>query len=135
MKVLFVKEVLGLTKLHYYLKTENEEKHNEYLKDLLENGYLEDLTEVFTEEADKNFIRTAHGFLELDNKIYCMPNEWSEQGKHLRTDKKGIEIIEKYNQFLKKPMKIDFEEIKEEDFDRMYIMQWEDCSESVMFNE
>lgn len=135
MRVLFVKEVLGLTRLHYYLKRENEEKHNEYLKELLDNGYLEDLTEIFTEESDKKFIRTSHGFLELNNKIYSMPHEWDERGKCLRTDNKGIEIIEKYNAFLENPMKIDFKEIKEEDFERMCIIEWEDGSESVMFNE
>lgn len=62
-----------------------------------------------------------------------MPSNWSDSAKKMRTDEIGIEIIKKYNEFLKNPMKLSFKEIKEEDFDRMYITEWDDGSESVLF--
>jgi len=135
MKVLFVRQVLGLSQLHYYLKTENSVKHDEYLTELLEAGYLEDVSDVFVEEEDKKFVRSAAGFLETDKGIYVMPSSWDIRGKRMRTDEKGIEIIQKYNQFLTRTMKIEFKEIKEEDFERMTIAEWDDGSESVLFNE
>lgn len=135
MKVLYVREVLGLAKLHYYLRLDNKEKHDQYLTELLNAGYLEDVSEVFTTEEDKNFVRTSHGFLENQEKIYVMPSNWDEIGRRLRTEDIGIAIVEKYNQYLDKPMTIEFKEIEEKDYARMFIAEWDDGSESVLFNE
>lgn len=55
MKVLYVAEVLGLTRLHYYLKTENATKHDEYLLELLKENYLEDVSDVFVKMKIKSF--------------------------------------------------------------------------------
>ena len=133
MKVLYVAEVLGLTRLHYYLKTENATKHDEYLLELLKENYLEDVSDVFVTDEDKDFFNNAFGFIEIKDKLYTMPSNWSDSAKKMRTDEIGIEIIKKYNEFLKNPMKLSFKEIKEEDFDRMYITEWDDGSESVLF--
>lgn len=135
MKVLFVRQVLGLAQLHYYLKTENPQKHDEYLTELLEAGYLEDVSDVFVEKEDKDFIRNAAGFLENEKGIYVMPSSWDIRVKRMRTEEKGIAIIEKYNPYLSRVMEIEYKEIKDEDFERMTIAEWDDGSESVLFNE
>ena len=132
MQVLFINEVLGLSKLHYYLKRENPQKHDEYLKELLEYGYLEDVSEVFIEEEDKKFARNAFGFLEIENKFYVMPNSSDELSKKLRTERKGIEIIEKYNKLLKEPMNLQYKQIEQNQLEKMTVVEWEDGSESVV---
>lgn len=115
MKVLFVNEVLGLTKLHYFLKSENSDKHNEYLLSLLKEDYLEDISDIFSSEKERDMVRDSFGFIEVNNKLYTMPFNWSDKSKKLRTEEKGINIIVNYNQYLVHPMKISFKEISESD--------------------
>ena len=133
MKVLYVAEVLGLTKLHYFLKDENSDKHDEYLLELLNAGYLEDISDVFPSDKDREMVRGCFGFLEKENNLYTVPFTWSELNKKMRTEEKGIDIITKYNKFLDNPMIISFEEIDESSYEKMYVTEWEDGSESVMF--
>lgn len=131
MKVLFVNEVLGLINLHYMLKREDNQKHKEYLIELLNEGYMEDISEIFSEEIDKKSIRHAHGILEINNTMYSFPYYDTEQQKRLRVETKGHEIIAKYNVLLKNPMKIEFKEFDENNYNRIIIQEQEDGSEFI----
>lgn len=131
MKVLYISDVLGLIKLHYYMYKSNKSLHDEYMKELLENKYLEDITEVFDNERD--FIRNNAGFIENENKIYAFSSNFSKESKRLRTEKKGQEIIEKYNKLSQMKLKIQYKEIEEKDFERVVIVEWDDGSESILF--
>lgn len=133
MKVLYVAEVLGLSKLHYFLKDENSQKHDEYLLSLLKENYLEDISDIFISEEDRNMVKNTFGFIEVDNKLYTVPFTLSEKSKKMRTEEKGINIILYYNKYLNIPMKISFKEINNNDFEKIYITEWDDGSESVLF--
>ena len=135
MRVLFVKEVLGLSRLNYYLHKENINAHKDYLLELLEAGYLNDISEVFPNEEDKALMRNSEAVLETNGNMYIYPCAWDEMGKKMRTEKKGIEIIEKYNKFLNDPIVLQFKEIENKDYERVIIVEWEDGSEDILFKD
>lgn len=135
MRVLFVNEVLGLTRLHYYLMKEDNNEHKNYLIELLEAGYLENVSDIFHTKEDKMLMSSNDGYLEYEGNMYKFPSVWEEKCKKLRTEENGIRIIEKYNQRLKKTINLQYKSIKEEDYNRMIVVEWEDGSESVLFNE
>lgn len=133
MKVLFVREVLGLARLQYALKKEDDVKHTDYLEELLHNGFLEDVSDIFGKE-DRELLKDYPGFLEKENSFYMVPEE-TELSRKMRTDSKCVNIIEKYNRLVKNPMHIEFREITDEEYERMIIVYGEDGSESVVLYE
>lgn len=135
MKILFINEILGLTNLHYMLKKENNQMHKEYLIELCNEGYMEDISEIFSEEYEKETIRHSHGILEINNNIYNFPSSDTEISKRLRIETKGHEIIDKYNSLLKSPMKIEFKEFKEQDYKSILIQERDDGSEFIDFTK
>lgn len=135
MKILFVKEVLGLGRLHSRLGKENEELRKKYLMELISAGYMEDISDVFPNDEDREIMRTSDGILESEGKLYNFPCSWDAKSKCMRTEEKGIEIIERYNSMLNKPINISSKELKEEDYERVTIIEWEDGSEGILFNE
>lgn len=135
MRVLFANNVLGLSRLSYDLSKENIPEHKNYLLELLEQGYMNDISDIFPTEEDRILMRNSEAVLETNGNMYIFPCSWDETGRKMRTDEKGIGIIEKYNQMLEKPMVFQFKEIKEEDYKRMVVVEWEDGSEAILFND
>ena len=135
MKVLYVGESGGLSNLSYHLRIQDKELNARFLTELLEAGYLQDVTELFGKNEDLEWMRASGGVLDVGDNIYDLPFSWDEKFKRMRTDDTSIEIHEKYNAMLKNPLVFSYKEIKPEDFDRMVVVEWEDGSESILFNE
>lgn len=133
MKVLFVREVLGLARLQYALKNEDVVKYNEYLEEMLQNNFLEDVSELFNKE-DRELLKNYPGFLQQDDKFFMIPED-TELSRIMRTNSISIDIIKKYNNFIKNPMQMQFREITEEEYERMIVVSSEDGSESIVLYE
>lgn len=133
MKVMFVSEVLGLARLQYALKNEDSVQYKNYMEELLNNGFLEDVSELFNKE-DRELLINYPGFLAKEDNFYMIP-EQTELSRKMRTDSKSVAIIEKYNKLVKNPMNIQFRDISEEEYERMIVVSNEDGSESVVLYE
>lgn len=130
-KILYCKDVLGITYIWFSLHSDNKSLHDEFMKKVLELGYLEDITEIFDHVKDFEFIQSSHGFIVNEGKTYTFFS--NEKMYDLRANEHFHKIIEEYNQKLKRPQKIEYKEVSEERYPSMVVTEWEDGSEHILF--